>query len=331
MPDRTRLRWPLGLVLALAGGCERGAQPPAPPEALTLQLKWRHQAQFAGVYLAQDAGLFGAAGLAVTVLPGGPAVVPLQSLTDGRAELALVAAEDLIVARRAGAPVLAVAAIFRRSPLVFMSPRERPLRHPRDLIGARVAFAGVDGRVQLDALLRRHSIAATAVTPVPFEPDYAGLLAGRTDVASGYATSGLLRLAAQGHAMATLWPEDFGVRFYGDVLATTDAALAAHPGRIARAVQALMKGWQRALEQPERALEATLVRSGRDEAELQRKMLARTLSMLRHGPEPIGSMSAAEWAAMAGLLSAAGVIDRPGDATDYFSPRALDDAAQAAR
>jgi ABC-type nitrate/sulfonate/bicarbonate transport system substrate-binding protein len=41
-----------------------------PPDDVTAQLKWTHQAQFAGFYAAEQKGFNAEAGLDVTLLPG---------------------------------------------------------------------------------------------------------------------------------------------------------------------------------------------------------------------------------------------------------------------
>jgi NitT/TauT family transport system substrate-binding protein len=41
-------------------------------ESVTLRLKWFHQAQFAGFYVAKEKDLYKSAGLNVDIQPGGP-------------------------------------------------------------------------------------------------------------------------------------------------------------------------------------------------------------------------------------------------------------------
>jgi len=45
-------------------------------DALTLQLKWVTQGQFAGYYVAKEKGYYDEANLDVTIKPGGPDVRP---------------------------------------------------------------------------------------------------------------------------------------------------------------------------------------------------------------------------------------------------------------
>jgi NitT/TauT family transport system substrate-binding protein len=53
-----------------------GAATASAEDALTLQLKWVTQAQFAGYYVAKDKGFYEEEGLDVTIKPGGPDINP---------------------------------------------------------------------------------------------------------------------------------------------------------------------------------------------------------------------------------------------------------------
>lgn len=53
------------------------------PEAVTVQLSWVHQAEFAGLYAAEQQGYFAEEGIAVTFIEGGiDAYLPFQN--DGK-------------------------------------------------------------------------------------------------------------------------------------------------------------------------------------------------------------------------------------------------------
>jgi NitT/TauT family transport system substrate-binding protein len=58
-------------------------------DPLTLQLKWVTQAQFAGYYVAKAKGFYKAAGLDVTIKPGGPDINPSQVIAGGGADVVL--------------------------------------------------------------------------------------------------------------------------------------------------------------------------------------------------------------------------------------------------
>ena len=62
-----------GLV---AGALALSASTALAQDALTLQLKWVTQAQFAGYLVAESKGFYVEENLDVTILPGGPNIAP---------------------------------------------------------------------------------------------------------------------------------------------------------------------------------------------------------------------------------------------------------------
>ncbi|HEV2685559.1 MAG TPA: ABC transporter substrate-binding protein, partial [Actinomycetota bacterium] len=82
---------------------------------VTLQLKWVPQAQFAGYYAALDLGYYKAAGLNVTIKPGGPNIVPEQVVAGGGAQFGIDWLPSLLAARDQGTKLVNIAQVFARS------------------------------------------------------------------------------------------------------------------------------------------------------------------------------------------------------------------------
>ena len=55
-------------------------------EKVSLQLRWLHQAQFAGFYMAKEKGFYREAGLDVTIHPGGNNKPPIQEVLNRKAD-----------------------------------------------------------------------------------------------------------------------------------------------------------------------------------------------------------------------------------------------------
>src|SRR3990170_2892311 len=94
-PIRIRLQlsrtW-LGAVIAAlslaASACSpaSGRATPGPLQPIILQLRWTHNAQFAGFYAADQNGYYAEEGLALAFLPGGPQVDVLAPVLNGVAQ-----------------------------------------------------------------------------------------------------------------------------------------------------------------------------------------------------------------------------------------------------
>jgi NitT/TauT family transport system substrate-binding protein len=115
------------------------ASPPAEMTKVSLQLQWTPQAQFAGYFAAKEQGYFEAAGLDVTILDGGPTVVPQQvgSAPDGP-EFTISWVPKVLEAREAGSDLVNVAQIFQRSGTLSVSWKDSNITKPADFAGKKV-------------------------------------------------------------------------------------------------------------------------------------------------------------------------------------------------
>jgi len=291
---RSRRRWRLALLALLAAP----AAGQIAGEAVTLQLKWYHQFQFAGYYAALDQGYYAAEGLEVTVLEGDAEHPPIPAVLSGRAQYGVGDAEVLL-ARLQGAPVVVCAAIFQHSPYVLLSRRDRGIFTPSDLVGARVMVSNDQGAAQVFALLHREGIDIADVRFLPHSWKLADLIEGRVDAISAYASVEPFQLRARGYEPALLRTSDYGIDFYGDTLFTTEAEIAAHPERVAAFKRASMKGWSYALQNVDEVVESILRRPGVVERGLTRELLRQEAEVMRELILPdlveLGHMNAMRW------------------------------------
>src|SRR2546430_14540055 len=99
----------VGASLVLAA-----SHPAAALDAVSIQLKWKHQFQFAGYYQALEQGFYRDAGLDVTIREGGPGIEVAETVAGGKSGFGVCPATGLR-ARGAGPRRGALAALFPRS------------------------------------------------------------------------------------------------------------------------------------------------------------------------------------------------------------------------
>src|SRR5256886_3404662 len=99
----------VGASLVLAA-----SHPAAALDAVSMQLKWKHQFQFAGYYQALEQGFYRDAGLDVTIREGGPGIDVSEAVAAGKSGFGVCPATGLR-ARGAGPRRGALAALFPRS------------------------------------------------------------------------------------------------------------------------------------------------------------------------------------------------------------------------
>ncbi|MEW5721749.1 MAG: ABC transporter substrate-binding protein, partial [Thermodesulfobacteriota bacterium] len=308
------LRWTIMTVvlvlLCLAG---RGAWA---GEKVVLQLKWRHQFQFAGYYAALEKGLYRAAGLDVTLREGGAGIEAIEEALAGRVQYGTAGAE-LLLERLKGRPVVVLAAIFQHSPSVLMAKMDSGIYSPHDLAGRRIMLSP-QGEPDIWAMLLCEGL--TEDRYILAEPtwDLEELVDGRVDATAAYVTNTPFEMEQRGLPVILLRPRTYGVDFYGDCLFTTQEELDQHPARVARFREASLKGWEYALEHPGEIIDLLLTRyeTGKTraylvyEAEAMRQLILPDLV-------PLGLMNPGRWRYMAETYARLG-LTRPEYSLDGF-------------
>src|SRR6267378_3258939 len=212
----------VGASLALAA-----SHPAVALEAVSLQLKWKHQFQFAGYYQALEQGLYRDAGLDVTIREGGPDIDVSEAVAGGKADFGVCSA-GVLRDWGAGRRLVVLAAIFQRSAAVILVARRADISSVADLRGR--TLMDTPGSDEIAAMLKREGIDYQALPRVAHEGNPRDLLAGRADAMVAYSTNEPFVLEQLGAAYRTFSPGDYGIDFYGDNLCTSEAELKAHPG-----------------------------------------------------------------------------------------------------
>lgn len=223
-------------------------------QKVTLQLKWRHQFQFAGYYMALENGHFERAGFDVTIKERNNSSSPVEDVLAGRAEFG-VADSSIVLQRLRGKPVVVASTVFQSSPLVLMSLREKNVSSPYDLKGQRIMFQRNIDDASILAMLQLFDISPEEYTFVKHNFDNWVLTQGSVDVMSAYLTNQPHAYRERGYEVNILNPSSYGIDFYGDLLFTTEKIARTNPSTVKRFVDAIRAGWRDALNDPERAVD----------------------------------------------------------------------------
>ena len=124
-------------------------------DAVSLQLQWVTQAQFAGYYAAVDNGIYGDYCLDVTVIEGGVDIVPQQQLASGAVDFAVSWVPKALVSREQGADIVNVAQVFQRSGTLQVSWADSGIDDPADFAGKIVGNWGWGNEFELLAGARQ--------------------------------------------------------------------------------------------------------------------------------------------------------------------------------
>ena len=110
------------------------SHPAAALDAVSMQLKWKHQFQFAGYYQALEQGFYRDAGLDVTIREGGPGIDAAEAVAGGKADYG-VCTSSVLRDWAAGRRLVVLATIFQRSPAVILVARRADISNVSELRG----------------------------------------------------------------------------------------------------------------------------------------------------------------------------------------------------
>jgi two-component system sensor histidine kinase EvgS len=230
-------------------------EPLKTPEKISIQLKWQHSFQFAGYYAAIDMGYYRDEGLDVSLKEIDFHKDFVEQVLNGESEYG-VSDSTLLIYYLKGMPVLLINQFFQHSPLGFISKRDSGIVSPYEMVGKKLSFNTTNqGDASLNALLLKTLGDLNKIREVEFSSTvYKDFADGKIDVVSAYITSQPYLLKEQGIDINIINPQNYGIDFYGDNLFTTQKEYAEHPDRVAKVSRATRKGWQYALDHPERII-----------------------------------------------------------------------------
>lgn len=336
-------RTALVIVAALA------ALAPAPlasqADTVRLMLRYDHQYQFAGYYVAQWEGLYRDLGLHVEILPGvapdGSMIEVGPNLASGEIEFGVMGSEALIHLARTDDIVL-LAPIFQRSPVAAFFHADLPVQRPSDLARYRIGEAqSPTATAEAVAMITADGVPPWNLQLLPTGGegpviDYVDrFLRGDFDVLLGYDMSVPWLAARANIPIESLDPDDWGLGFYGDALFANAEYVEEHPELTEAFVAATLEGWRRALEDGE----ATAIRIAQElprtipESSLEAYnlfLVPKVQELILAPLIPVGSNDPARWDQMSSVLAAAGILPAPVDIRTHFFDPAGDRERQAA-
>ncbi|MBU1333426.1 MAG: ABC transporter substrate-binding protein [Devosia sp.] len=246
------------LVSALA----LSAAPAFAQDALTLQLKWVTQAQFAGYLVAESKGFYDEENLDITILPGGPNIAPEQVIAGGGADIIVTWMAAGMAARESGVPLVNIAQPFKRSGLMMICPTETEIKTVADFPGHTLGVWFFGNEYPFFAWMNKEGIATDGseggVTVLQQSFDIQPMIQGQADCISvmTYNEYGQALDAGYGPENLTIFNyTEMGNDLLEDGLYVMEDTLA-DPAKVdayTRFVRASMKGWAYAAENPEEA------------------------------------------------------------------------------
>ncbi len=219
---------------------------------VTLQLKWTHQFQFAGYYMAQHKGFYKQAGLDVNIKPADHSTNPINEVLMGRAEFG-VGTSELLIHHANGRSVVVLGVIFQHSPLALLALEESGFDYITDLVDKRLMIESNSSEIY--ALLMQSNIHKGRFKTLPHSLRTRDLINRKVDAMTVYTTSEVYELEKKQIPYRLFSPRMAGIDFYGDNFFTTGELISDQPDLVEAFRQATIRGWKYAMNHPNEAID----------------------------------------------------------------------------
>ena len=273
-------------------------------ENISLQLNWTHGFQFAGYYAAQELGYYKDAGLNVNIEEAAPNSDPVPEIIAGKSQYG-VGTSSILLARAAGKPVVALAAIFQHSPYVIYTAEN--IENIHSLAGKKIIVESQSD--ELIAYLKKEGISLDKVQRQANSLDPNELISGKVDAISGTVFNKPYAFDLTHFGYRTYFPRMSGIDFYGDNLFTSELEIEKHPVRASAFLQASLRGWRYALDHPDEIIDLILKKySTHYSREFLQFESLQTLPLLNADLIDIGYSTPMRWQRIADIYTEAGLL-----------------------
>ena len=256
-----------------------------PPDLVRVQLNWYNQAQFAGLYVAQQHGFYERERIAIELIEGGPGINPAEVLSAGKADVAVTWLSAAIEARARGHEVVNFAQIFRQSGMAIVCRRDAGVDNPKDVAGKVFGVWKIGDELNANDWLKHVGVPAGQVTFIEQRPNGLDLIERRAACVTAMMYNeywSILNGGLTPNDLLTVRLGGVGLGFLEDGLYARSSALKDGRQRdiLTRFLRATLAGWSYASENFEEALTISMASAPPTDAIHQRRMLESVVQLI---------------------------------------------------
>jgi NitT/TauT family transport system substrate-binding protein len=190
--------------------------------------------------------------LDMTTDQGGPSVSTVPLVASGKYQFGMFSADQILLARQDGVPLVAVFAPFQIGLGGLMYHTSQPLKDFPDLNGRKVYVSAAANYWQY--LQKKYSLDQAQI--MTYNGQLATFLSDEAAVFQCYISEEPVAAAKQGVQVGYLRTADSGYNAYSNIMGTTEQMIRDKPEVVQAFVTASLAGWQAYLEDPKPTLEA---------------------------------------------------------------------------
>jgi NitT/TauT family transport system substrate-binding protein len=256
-------------VLLVLGGSSGGvarafAQAPTPkaaarePVRIEFQMPWILPTEYFYFLMADVKGYYREEGIQIRLNEGSGSGNTVKIVGAGSSPIGLADANRILAGRVNGVPIKSIMTLYYTSPVLLISPRDKPLKSLSDLIGKKIGDAPASANLLIwRAAMARKGLDERKVNFVNVDPKAKTqlLLAGQLDAVLGQ--SDVARLEGQGYPVHYFnVAEDAGFQMVADSVIVSEDFLKRSPDVVRGFLRATIKGAHYAKAHPGEAIDA---------------------------------------------------------------------------
>lgn len=286
-------------------------------------LDWTPNTNHTGLYVALHEGYFEDAGLDVEVLPYND-TNPDVLVDAGKAEFGVGFQESTMKSMAQGADVKSVLAVMQRwaSEIAVLASRD-DIQSPKDLDGKTYGGFGEEDSALVSGVIQAAGGKGDFETVTLGTTAYEALYSGDVDFTIPFVAWEGIEAEERGVDLKTFAYGDYGFpESYQLIILGNGTWLEKHPDEAKKFVQALQKGYQYSIDNPDEAAQILQdenkdLLTDVDMLKKSQRMLAETFMLDDNGK--FGRQEEAQWAALAKFFEDKGLLDHVDDWSQHFT------------
>lgn len=319
------------LAVLFAAGCntEKPAEKSADTnekeekgKKVTLVLDWTPNTNHTGLYVAQDQGYFEEEGLEVEIIMPGETGAD-QLVASGKADFGVSYQESITQARIQDVPIISIAAVIQHNTSGFASPADKNIKTPKDFTGK--SYGGWGSPVEesvISSLMKQENANPEDVSIINIgDTDF--FTAVKRDVDFAWIYYGWTGVEAElrGEKINMIYLTDYSEKldYYTPVLATNEAMINKNPDTVKAFVKAAAKGYQYAIDNPEKSADILLAAAPDLDAELVKKSQEWLSPRYQDDAARWGEQKLEVWANYANWMYENGLLEKKLKAEEAFT------------
>lgn len=272
-----------------------GIEPLERREVLRLMPNWYHEAEFCGYYIAKTQGFYRQKKIDVRILPFNLQYDALDSLRSEAIDFAIVSPPDLVEEGKQKYDLVVIAAIYQIFPGVYLTMENSDITTPADFCGKKIIGKNQTWVNYTQRILQNVEVDTSCVEWDFGEVDISRFLKGEVDIWTGYVQDEPIEVELAGYSVREIYLYDYGFEDYAGLILTRRSLIEDNPGAVKTFLATSLFGWDYALRNPEKAIDAILTYAPDLAIPFQRQAIRRLTPFVKSGNAPIGWIDRNRW------------------------------------